>query len=95
MDAPCSGAARLVVHDLQNGEHARRNAERREFVVHRPDFLRRGNLFDQGRFLHGLNVPVPPLVRQNNLLQGQADIEHTLSRAQSGCYPICSKVRRM
>jgi hypothetical protein len=58
MDAPCLGIARVVVGNLQNGEHARRNAESREFVVHRPDFLRCGNLLDQGRFLHGLNVSV-------------------------------------
>ena len=28
MDAPSPGIARVIVGDLQNGEHARRNAER-------------------------------------------------------------------
>jgi len=53
----CPGAARLViVRDLQDGEDPRRNAEGWEFVVHRPDFLRRGDLLDQGGFFHHLNV---------------------------------------
>ena len=70
MDTPNPGIARVVVRDLQNGEHARRNTERREFVVHRPDFLRCRNLLDQGRFLHGLDVPIyKSLARQarNNM----------------------------
>ena len=57
-NAPSLGVARVVVRDLQNGKHARRDAERCKFVVHRPNFLRRRNLLDQRRFLHGLNVPI-------------------------------------
>jgi hypothetical protein len=67
MDTPSPGIARVVVRDLQNGEHARRNAERREFVVHRPDFLRRRNLLDQRRFLHGLDVPICKCQARNNI----------------------------
>jgi hypothetical protein len=60
MDAPCPRAARLViVRDLQTGEDPRtqRNTHGWEFVVHRPNFLRRGNLLHQGGLLHDLEVP--------------------------------------
>ena len=71
MNAPSPGIGRVVVGDLQNGEHAWRNAEGWEFVVHRPDFLRRRNLLDQRRFLHGLDVPIYKFVAR------QTKKEHT------------------
>jgi hypothetical protein len=88
MNAPSPGIARVVVRDLQNGEHARRNAERREFVVHRPDLLRPRNLLDQRRFLHDLDVPI------YKFLVRQAKKEHAVRQLLDALFLVLGMVTR-